>query len=83
MNGIRIEKAEVTAPLCVMLYFNDHTQQMIDVGDYIINHPHPQYNKYLNPKKFATFKIVNGNIVWGRDWDIIFPIEQLHSGHIE
>ncbi len=66
-----------------MLYFNDHTQQTIDVGDYIINHPHPQYNKYLNPKKFATFKIENGNIVWGRDWDIVFPIEQLHSGHIE
>jgi hypothetical protein len=22
----------------------------------------------------------DGNIVWGEDWDLIFPIEQLHQG---
>ena len=31
----------------------------------------------------TTFKIENGNIVWGEDWDLIFPIEQLHQGRIE
>jgi hypothetical protein len=26
--------------------------------------------------------IDGGNIVWGRNWDLIFPIEQLHEGVI-
>lgn len=47
-----------------------------------INHPHPQYNKYLDPRKFSRFTIENGNIVWGKNWDFVFPMEQLHAGRI-
>lgn len=83
MNNIYITKADLAGNLSVMLYFSDNTSKTINVGEYIIRHPHPQYNKYLDPKKFASFKIEDGNIVWGRNWDLIFPIEQLHSGHID
>lgn len=82
MKTLYIEKAKAVGNLSVLLYFNDNTQQVVDIGDYIMKHPHPQYNKYLNPKSFAKFKIENGNIVWGKDWDLIFPIEQLHQGRI-
>ena len=57
-------------------------QQTIDVGDFIRKHPHPQYDRYLDPKKFAKFTIENRNIVWGKNWDLIFPLEQLHEGAI-
>lgn len=83
MNKLYITNAELSGNLTVLLLFNDNTQQIVDIGEYIRKHPHPQYNKYLNPKQFATFKIENGNIVWGEDWDLIFPIEQLHKGVIE
>lgn len=55
---------------------------MVDIGDFIRRNPHSQYNKYLDPKKFKKFTIENGNIVWGKNWDLIFPIEQLYSGGI-
>ena len=32
---------------------------------------------------FRTFKIVEGNIVWGDDWDLIFPMENLYRGKAE
>ena len=58
----------------------------------IRRHPHPQYNKYLDPRKFfdkrsgkaerSRFAIENGNIVWGKNWDLIFPVEQLHAGAV-
>lgn len=83
MKRLQVINAVIVGNLSVLLYFSDNTQQTIDIGDYIQKHPHPQYNKYLNPKEFATFKIENGNIVWGEDWDLIFPIEQLHQGRIE
>lgn len=66
--------------LCVNIVFNDGTQQVVDVGAFIRKHPHPQYNKYLDQKKFNKFTIEEGNIVWGRSWDLIFPIENLYRG---
>ena len=47
-----------------------------------LKHPHPQYNKYLEWKNFKKATIENGNVVWGKNWDLIFPIEQLYNGEI-
>jgi len=82
MGRIYIIDAENLGNLTVSLTFNDNTKQTVDVGDFIRRHPHPQYNKYLDPRKFSRFTIDNGNIVWGKNWDLIFPIEQLYSGNL-
>ena len=52
------------------------------IGQFIRLHPHPQYNKYLDEAEFEKFTIDDGNIVWGEDWDLVFPVEQLYSGVI-
>ena len=78
-----ITKATDAGNCCVDLVFNDKTTQRVDIGAFIQAHPHPQYNKYLDPTMFATFTIEDGNVVWGRAWDLIFPIDQLHRGKIE
>lgn len=77
MGGV---SAKYVAPLKVELHFNDDTIKTIDVGAFIRNHPHPQYNSYLNENKFKKFKIEFGNIVWGKNWDLIFPIDKLYAG---
>lgn len=82
MKKLSITKAENVGNLTVSLTFSDNTVQIINVGDFIRRHPHPQYNKYLDPKKFSRFALENGNIVWGKNWDLIFPIEELHAGVI-
>ena len=66
----------------IQITFNDFEQRKVDIGDFIRRHPHPQYNKYLDPKKFKKFFIENGNVVWGKNWDLIFPIEQLYAGEL-
>ena len=78
-----IVKAADAGNLHIYLEFNDGLTSTVDIGDFIRRHPHPQYNKYLDPKKFRTFTIEGGNVVWGRNWDLIFPIEQLRAGHLE
>ena len=82
MKKLAIIKAESLGNLTVELWFNDNTHRSINVGEFIHNHPHPQYNKYLDEEEFNKFTIDDGNIVWGEDWDLIFPIEQLHVGKI-
>lgn len=82
MKRLYITNATDAGNLSVTLSFSDNTTQTIDIGAFIRKHPHPQYNKYLDERKFRQFKLENGNIVWGKNWDLIFPIEQLHSGQI-
>ena len=83
MERLHITQATDVGNLTVCLQFSDNTTQTVDVGDFIRRHPHPQYNKYLDPKKFNSFTIEHGNVVWGKNWDLMFPVEQLHRGVIE
>ena len=80
MDYIYVVSAEDAGNLCVSLTFNDGHKSVVDIGDFIRRHPHPQYNKYLDPEVFRTFVVDDGNVVWGEDWDLIFPIENLYSG---
>ena len=82
MERLYIIKAEDKGNLTVSLTFSDNTVRTVDIGDFIRRHPHPLYNKYLDPRKFSRFTIENGNIVWGKNWDMIFPVEHLYAGRL-
>lgn len=82
MARLFITDARPVGNLTVEMRFNDNTIQRVNIGEFIHRHPHPQYDKYLDEQEFEKFTIDDGNIVWGEDWDLIFPIEQLHSGTI-
>ncbi|MBC3788850.1 hypothetical protein [Spirosoma utsteinense] len=61
--------------------FFNCTLQVVDFA-FLQNHPHPQHNKYRQSTNFKRFRIERGNVVWGRDWDLIFPVAQLHQGYV-
>ena len=75
-----IVSAKYVKPLSVEIVFSDGEVRIVDVGEFIKKNPHPQYNSYLDEKKFKKFKIEYGNIVWGKNWDLIFPTECLYNG---
>ena len=77
-----IVKAEYAGDVRLNIEFSDGTSQTVDFRPFIMSHPHPQYNKYLDERKFCRFNIEDGNIVWGKNWDLVFPIEELHAGVI-
>lgn len=80
--NLYITSAKYIEPLSVKVFFSDGSNKTVDVGCFIKQHPHPQYNRYLDKNKFKTFKIECGNIVWGKNWDLIFPAEDLHEGRL-
>lgn len=82
MARIMITEAHSVGNLTIEMKFNDNTIQRVNIGEFISNHPHPQYDKYLDEHEFLKFIIDDGNIVWGEDWDLVFPVEQLHAGAI-
>ncbi len=79
---IYITQATYVDELSVNLHFSNGVQRTVNIGEFIKQNPHPQYNKYLQPMHFKKFKLEEGNIVWGKNWDLIFPIEQLYNGRL-
>ena len=57
MNLLQIVHIECFENLTMRLCFSDHTEKIIDIGDFITKHPHPQYNKYLEWKNFKKAAI--------------------------
>ena len=77
-----VQQANYISGLLVELKFNDGTVRKVDFEAFLSKHPHPQYNKYLDPLNFKKFYLDHGNIVWGKNWDLIFPVEQLYTGEV-
>ena len=75
-------RAEYAGDVSLHIYFSDGTSQTVDFRPFILAHPHPQYNRYIVPKNFKKLSIEHGNVVWGKNWDMMFPIEQLHKGSL-
>ena len=82
-NQLAVVEARYLGDLSLELVFSDGTQRQMDFAPYLNNHPHPQYSRYLKPHNFKHFSIENGNVVWGKNWDLVFPVEQLYSGQLD
>ena len=48
MKRLYITNASDAGNLSVHLTFSDNTSQIVDIGAFIRQYPHPQYNKYLD-----------------------------------
>ena len=83
MKRIQVERAKYIDGYKVEIEFSDKTRKIVDFGGFILNHPHPVHDKYRDHSKFKKFKIEAGNIVWGDNWDLIFPISQIYKGKIK
>ena len=64
----------------VNITFADEKEKTIDFGIFLKSYPHPQHNKYLDIANFKKFKIDGGNIIWGKNWDLIFNPRKLYEG---
>ena len=83
MKTISVKEALWAGDYMVDIIFNDHKKKRVDFGVFLNSHSHPQYNKYKQPAQFKKFKIENGNLVWGKDWDMIFPVYDLYLGRVK
>jgi hypothetical protein len=65
----------------ISLHFNNGTKRVMDFGPFLRRAGNPETTAYRNLKKFKTFHLHYGNLMWG-DYEMIFPIADLHRGEI-
>jgi len=82
MNAIIVTNATYLQAYQINIEFSDNSSRVIDFEPFLKKNPHPQWDKYNNIIYFKKFKIENGNLVWGRNWDLIFPVYGLFMGNL-
>ena len=82
MSTIMVTDATYIQGYRIKIAFSDNSSRVIDFEPFLKENPHPQWNKYNNINLFKKFKIENGNLVWGRNWDLIFPVYGLYTGNL-
>ncbi|HVY75931.1 MAG TPA: DUF2442 domain-containing protein [Puia sp.] len=82
-QGALVNEAEFVKGNTLLVKFTDGVSREIDFSKFLNASSTPKYLKeYKKESKFRNFRIENGNLVWGKDWDLIFPIPQLYKGEI-
>jgi hypothetical protein len=79
---INVNSATYDGDYALLILFSDGMQKRVDFSPFIESIQASYLKKYKNPDKFKDFKIESGNVVWGKDWDLIFPVKQLYSGKV-
>ena len=83
-HNLHIVKSEYLDGYTIRLTFSDGTVNDVCFGDWLLKHPHPQYDKYRNLSLFKEYAITKfGDIYWGVTWDLAFPVENLYFNNLE
>lgn len=81
-NTINIVTAEWVEDYRIRLCFDDGVEQIVDFRSFLINSQHPDIQAWLNPVRFATFRLEYGELVWG-DYAFCFPMMDLYHNQLQ
>ena len=78
---LEITEAEYVARYKIRLVFNDDLERVMDFNPFLRKARNPHITKYRSTEKFKSFRLDNGDLMWG-DFEMIFPITDLYRGEI-
>ena len=78
---LRVKDAKYVPRYKVVIRFNDGARRVVDFGPFLKKATNPMFTKYRRLKQFKSFRIQDGDLMWG-DFELIFPITDLYRGEI-
>ncbi len=79
---INIVDAKFENDLKLKIKFSDGFTRIVDFSRFLNSTDKKYLQKYKDQEQFKKFRIDSGNVVWGKDWDLIFTIKQLYHDNI-
>jgi len=81
MKTIAITQATYLGKHEIHFQFSDQTERTVDFSGFLNRTRNPMTRKFIDQSLFKSFKIEFGDIVWN-DYELCFPISDLHGGNI-
>ena len=83
MKPLAVTSATYLDGYRLLVAFSDGTSQEVDFAPVLNQFDPGDYRAaYRQPEHFRAFAIESGNLVWGEDWDLIFPVWKLHQNRL-
>jgi hypothetical protein len=80
-TAIDVVRVERGSGYKLKLSFSDGIERVINFEPFLRRSRNPMIRIYLDPQKFANFRIEYGNLVWD-DYELCFPIADLYENNI-
>jgi len=78
---IDVTAAKLVGEYKLAVSFSDGAERLIDFEPFLQGSQNPQIRAYLEPKRFASFLVEEGNLVWD-DYGLCFPVSDLYENRI-
>jgi hypothetical protein len=79
---ISVTAAQSLDEFRLRIAFSDGVVQEVDFRGFLQRSNHPEIRAFLDAKKFNTYSVQDGDLVWG-DWELCFPVMDLYQNNIE
>ncbi len=76
-ENITIKSAKYIRDFMIAMSFTNGETKLFDFLSLFQKHVKGENIKYFAPQNFKKFIVKNGNIYWGRNEDVIFPVSIL------
>src|SRR5438477_7111036 len=76
-----IKAAKYISDFRIRLSFTNGKSRVVDFLPLFSKHVKGEYSKYFSPERFKKFIVKHGNIYWGKNEDVIFPLQLLLQNH--
>ena len=76
---ITIENAYYLGAFTILLFFSNGKQKKLDFLPIFSKYLKGDFTKYALSSAFKKFRVANGNIYWGKNEEVIFPVDFLYS----
>jgi len=78
---INIIAADSAGEYRLRLQFDDGVVRVVDFFPFLARSRHPAIRAYIDPERFAGYRLEYGDLVWG-DYDLCFPLIDLYQNRI-
>ena len=65
----------------IKLTFSDGVEVVVDFEQFLSSSQHQEIRKYLDLEEFKKFQVRDGDLDWN-DFDLCFPLADLHEGKV-
>jgi len=79
---IDVTAAERVADLTLRVQFSDGAKRVLDFEPFLRSSQNPLIRIYLDPVKFADFRVEDGDLIWD-DYGLCFSVADLYENRMD
>lgn len=78
-EGLKIKKASFIAGKKILIEFSNGKSKMVDFEPIFKKYVKGDFSFFADPIQFKSFKVAGGNLFWGENEDVIFPVQSIYN----